>query len=753
MEALSNNLSKESRFGMPDQNAPDTCEEILRSVCDRSLQRKRNFGERKRAVYWWSEEIANLRKECLRKKRELVRGNGKNITVEERKVLQMRYVAQKSTLRKAITAAKDKAWKDLCAEVDNDGWGDGYKIVLKKFKTFPKIQLSKEEKLQMAKKLFPIGEWQIRPLKEKDITTFTSKELEEAASRLKLGKAPGPDAFPPEVIKALIENQPQYCLQLMNRLLNAGEFPATWKEARLVLLEKPRKEGQTETTYRPLCLLNVMGKVLEHLLVQRLLAELERNGGPSDSQHGFRKGHSTIDALKDVQGLVRGAQEGTWRTKELCVLIALDVENAFNSASWQLIIDELDRRNISPYIIRMIESYFSARTLAIDGSRIEVTQGSVMGPLLWNILYDGVLRMQLPEGAKLIGYADDPALVLTSKDEPCMRQVARDALTLISEWLKTHHLKLSLQKTEAIILAGRRTLTEFEVNVEGVTVRCKEYIKYLGITIGKNWSMKAHVQAVARKAEATTKALGRLMPNSGGPRASRRRVICSVVFSILLYGAPIWEHAMKVERFRNYLKRIVRQNAARVSSAYRTASTEALEVIAGFPPIDLLVAERTRLYEEGRESRPAAREWLLQKWQERWQQTEKGAWTRKLIPRVKPWLERKHGELDFHLIQALTGHGCFAAFLHRIGKQQDDGCWYCGVSDDAEHTLFVCEKWDHERLSLMRKTTSWPTTENFTDILLQSGENWNAAVVFVRRVLTEKEKHERERETRNRLPT
>jgi hypothetical protein len=223
---------------------------------------------------------------------------------------------------------------------------------------------------------------------------------------------------------------------------------------------------------------------------------------------------------------VRGAQEETWRTKELCVLIALDVENAFNSASWQLIIDELDRRNISPYIIRMIESYFSARTLAIDGSRIEVTrgvpQGSVMGPLLWNILYDGVLRMQLPEGAKLIGYADDPALVLTSKDEPCMRQVARDALTLISEWLKTHHLKLSLQKAEAVILAGGRTLTEFEVNVEGVTVRCKEYIKYLGITIGKNWSMKAHVQAVARKAEATTKALGRLMPNSGGPRASRR---------------------------------------------------------------------------------------------------------------------------------------------------------------------------------------------------------------------------------------
>jgi hypothetical protein len=40
MGALSNNLSKESRFGMPDHNTSDTCEKILRSVCDRSLQRK-----------------------------------------------------------------------------------------------------------------------------------------------------------------------------------------------------------------------------------------------------------------------------------------------------------------------------------------------------------------------------------------------------------------------------------------------------------------------------------------------------------------------------------------------------------------------------------------------------------------------------------------------------------------------------------------------------------------------------------------
>lgn len=47
-------------------------------------------------------------------------------------------------------------------------------------------------------------------------------------------------------------------------------FPKKWKEANLVLLEKERKVGQAVPTYRPICLLNVLGKVYERLLNERL---------------------------------------------------------------------------------------------------------------------------------------------------------------------------------------------------------------------------------------------------------------------------------------------------------------------------------------------------------------------------------------------------------------------------------------------------------------------------------------------------
>ncbi|KAI4485285.1 hypothetical protein M0804_006790 [Polistes exclamans] len=41
----------------------------------------------------------------------------------------------------------------------------------------------------------------------------------------------------------------------------------------------------------------------------------------------------------------------------------------------------------------------------------------------------------------------------------------------------------------------------------------------------------------------------------------------------------------------------------------------------------------------------------------------------------------------------MTGHGCFPAFLHRIGKLAGPGCFHCdGAVDDVEHTLVACRR-------------------------------------------------------------
>ena len=131
-------------------------------------------------------------------------------------------------------------------------------------------------------------------------------------------------------------------------------------------------------------------------------------------------------------------------------------------------------------------------------------------------------------------------------------------------------------------------------------------------------------------------------------------------------------------------------------------------VLASVPQINLLVEERqetfqlckdfscddlqeiTRakeaFYKDGRRS-------LVEKWQMRWNGEQTGRWTYRLIPELATRLNIKHGEVGFYLAQALSGHGCFNAYLKRFKKKDEEMCCYCYFPvDTAEHALFVCAK-------------------------------------------------------------
>ena len=59
------------------------------------------------------------------------------------------------------------------------------------------------------------------------------------------------------------------CLEVINRCLNKGQVLKEWKMAILVLIEKEIKEGE-RVKYRPIYLLNGMGKLYEGMLTDRL---------------------------------------------------------------------------------------------------------------------------------------------------------------------------------------------------------------------------------------------------------------------------------------------------------------------------------------------------------------------------------------------------------------------------------------------------------------------------------------------------
>lgn len=67
-----------------------------------------------------------------------------------------------------------------------------------------------------------------------------------------------------------------------------------------------------------------------------------------------------------------------------------------------------------------------------------VAQGSVVGPHLWNNLFDEVLSLNLPIGMYYWANADDKAIVVTVRTESNLIQKANIAIATVIQWQITN---------------------------------------------------------------------------------------------------------------------------------------------------------------------------------------------------------------------------------------------------------------------------------------------------------------------------
>ena len=707
----------------------------------------KSSGREREQPYWWNQEIEMLRYECNRKKRFLTRRRihmQANLWDREK----IDYDRLKREYRKAIKTSKNEHWKELCAELDNDIWGQGYKLVTRYIK-YPPVhyKLGKEQTIQIVKTLFPdrIDRWN-KGEKTKSVPFFTEQEILAAGNMLKCGKAPGLDHIWVESVKEIIREFPEKILKVFNNYLEKQHFPEDWKKARVVLIPKGPIKGDNTVSYRTICLLSSMSKVYEHLLKSRLEEELKDKAGLSENQYGFRKKKSTTDAINKVVEYIKAGRQ-KWG-----VIILIDIKNAFNTATWSKIVDALKRMGVSGYLINTVESYLSERELQIEEETIEMTQGvpqgSVLGPTLWNVLYDGVLRLTLPEGCRTVAYADDLALVVKAKDKDSLTKKANESLKKISHWMKDNNLELAPTKTEAVVLRGPRKKENLELELNGMQIVPEKSAKYLGVWLNEKLTFTEHIKRTIIKTEKTVGALISLMPSIGGPCSRKRHMLNGTLQSIITYGAPVWHAALKMKKYDKLLEKTQRKVLIKICCSYRTAPTEGLYVIAGVIPIGLLVKERANIYKnkDTEDIKKNERERTIGEWQDSWKKDSgKAAWTKRLIPEIKPWLECEFRQTEYYLTQFLTGHGSFVSYTKRIKKTEGDECWYCREEDSAEHTL-DCPRWYRNIAETEEVLGQRLNAENIVNVMLQNAKNWKAVHELIKYIMTTKEQDERERQ-------
>lgn len=729
--------------------------QIINTGCNKAMPKMKRPNINKTAVHWWNEEIDERRRNCIRKRRQFTRARRRGTAEAEH----AEYKDARKQLGNAIQSSKRKQWEELRDDMNRNPWGLGYKLVMKKLgmKT-PVHEMDEKTMTNVVNTLFPTHDIiEEENTDSEEIITpqpFTTDELRSAARSLKNNKAPGPDGIPAEVFKELANKRPETLLKMYNSCLREGIFPTAWKEQKLVLISKGKGDPQLPSSYRPLCMLDTAGKLLERLIKPRLEDAIRIGGGLSERQHGFRPGKSTIGALKNVVDVVIDAQQKSLFTRPVVLLATLDIKNAFNSLRWIDVLQALERNfKVPGYLMKMIRNYLKDRVLIYNTSectkRMQVTsgaaQGSILGPDIWNASYDEILKIEMPADTFLVGYADDIAAVIQARNTEEAQRKLRQVMIRTKAWLVSHGLELATHKTELLLFTRRQIPVEINMRAGDVEISTKKSVNYLGIRLDSKLTYSDQITYATTKAAKITAQLSRLMANIGGPLPTKRKLVMEACNSILLYGCEIWAGTLKTKHRADKLLAVQRTAALRVTSAYRTVSAAAVQMISGMVPIDLQAAERMYIFSLKQNNTfsasclAAAKQETIEKWQLRFNNEKHGRWTAKLIPNANKWVNRPNGEVNYYLTQMLSGHGYFRKYLHKMGKCSTPYCLYETENciDDAEHTFFLCKRWSTNREEV-ESLLGEITTANLVDKMIKDQESWNAVAKYCEYVLRTK---------------
>lgn len=265
------------------------------------------------------------------------------------------------------------------------------------------------------------------------------------------------DEIPPKAIKFLnLENQDRV-LRVFNICLKEGIFLKKWKKVKLYILCKAgERDWKNPNSYRPISLPSVLGKTYERLLEAKLRGYLEANNLLHPAQFGFSPGRDTVDALETVTKYVAQSRQ------KHVVGLFLDIEGAFNNLWWSAILAKMRSLGVSKDVYRSMESYLSEREVQIfmGGSTISrvvdrgCPQGSVLGPLLWNLTMDELLKAGFPRNVKVVAFADDTVVMVDGQSRLDVEQQFIEVTRLLKDWGKITKLKFSLKKTKLIIFKG-----------------------------------------------------------------------------------------------------------------------------------------------------------------------------------------------------------------------------------------------------------------------------------------------------------
>ena len=600
---------------------------------------------------------------------------------------------------------------------------------------------------------------------------FTIDEILYAIQTMNDKKSPGADFITVNIWKAVIKLFPDLFVNLLNKCLHLGHFPTPWKTVEIKVLKKPNKNDLSDLkSYRPIGLLPVLSKVLERLIKSRITFRSKIDKSWNSNQFGFRSGKSTEDALISICKTVKQAK----LKNEATVLISLDIDAAFDSAWYPYLHERLRASKCPNNIHLLLINYLKFRlvNLHYGGTAVKsstyrgVIQGSVLGPVLWNLVLDGLLYLSLPDHCSIGAFADDVFLLVRGKNREELESRTNSALVEIVNWSKVAKLHFNASKSQA--LCFHRKHQDVLIVMDGMDIPISKSIKILGIHLDNKLNFSTHIRETVKKVSLVSHMLMRSLYSKWNYQDIVGMIYNYIIVPIVTYGAGVWGHIASRKYVKRSLRSIQRKFLLRIIHGYTTTSTNATIFLSKEILLNLIVYKRRMISNTKRNLSipglpifyiPDNKNNLLihpadpyfsslhnntgernrsllvlnhqqdvivdengyqhfnlkavkkvinlmihETWKSEFYDSPQGKTTKLFFPTFEHFNTFiKTNQLSSEVTQILTGHGCSNSYLKWIKVKNHEKC-PCGADiQDFFHLIENCPKWIIERKLLIDK--------------------------------------------------
>jgi len=189
----------------------------------------------------------------------------------------------------------------------------------------------------------------------------TTEEIKSIIKSMKPKTSAGLDDVSSKLLKHCNDALIPPLVSIINKSLSSGLFPSALKVSKVYPKHKTGCQ-MTPSNYRPISLISTFSKIIERVVLNRLMDYLKENNLLTCSQHGFVKGKSTLTAIAELADFICDQLEAG----KLVTGVMLDFSKAFDCLGHNLVLQKLKNLGLSGSAYNWFKSYLEERSQVVE---------------------------------------------------------------------------------------------------------------------------------------------------------------------------------------------------------------------------------------------------------------------------------------------------------------------------------------------------------------------------------------------------